>query len=61
MAAVADRCRPAPPVSLGDWWPKAEELADLAHMVGMGLHTMLSRLTSELKYILHKDLPGSGG
>lgn len=59
--APGDASEPCSRHLMRDWWLKAEELAELEHVDGMGWHALRRRFASELKHIPLKDLAGLGG
>lgn len=59
--APGDASEPCSRHLMRDWWLRAEELADLDHVEGMGWHALRRRFASEFKHIPLKDLAGLGG
>ena len=44
-----------------DWWYRAEDLAGIEHVKGMGWHSLRRKFATELKNVPLKDLCHLGG
>lgn len=59
--APEDTSKPCSRHLMRDWWLKAEKLAGLDHLEGMGWHGMRRQYATEHKDVALKDLTGLGG
>lgn len=59
--APEDPSEPCSRHLMRDWWLRAEELAGLDHVKGMGWHALRRKFASELKHVPLKELGGLGG
>ena len=61
LPSPEDNSKPCSRHVLRDWWLRAEDLAELEHVKGMGWHSLRRKFATEMKDVPLKDLCHLGG